>query len=222
MALLQEVGQAGEIVRAEEHAPIPSRRRARSGRRRCRARTSSSLMAASRFLPSASSFAPDLTKPFQLFSSSRSVSGSRPSVGAALVEIVDAREQLLVHRDRRIVPRHLRRDLALHRLDLVVGVGAGLAPEDRRDAVERVARQFQRDEACCRSSASRDCRRSRRSRPDGRRARHRRPGRSRHRQSAGNPAGRADRPNGSADHGRDRRQAWSCGISGKRGERIPM
>ena len=42
--------------------------------------------------------------------------------------------------------RHLWRDLALHRLDLVVGVGAGLAPEDRRDAVERVARQFHRDE----------------------------------------------------------------------------
>ena len=107
---------------------------------------SSSLIAASRSCSAFGSFAPDLTKPFQCRSSTRVASRSRPRLVAAFPERVDAGKQRRVHADLRIVPRHFRRDVALQRLDRVVGMGAGAVPEQRRDARQPVAGDLQRDD----------------------------------------------------------------------------
>ena len=68
----------------------------------------------------------------------------QPEVGAPRMEVVDPCEKRLVHRDLRVMPRHLRRDLTLERLDRVVGIGTGTVPEDRRNARELLTRQFHR------------------------------------------------------------------------------
>ena len=70
--------------------------------------------------------------------------GIEPEAGAALVEVVNAGEQCRVHRNRGEMPRHFRRDFALHRLNGVIGMGARPAPEYRRDAGQRLAAEFQR------------------------------------------------------------------------------
>ena len=48
----------------------------------------------------------------------------------ALMAMADALEKRGIGADLRIVPRHFWRDVAFQRLDRVVGVGAGAAPEE--------------------------------------------------------------------------------------------
>ena len=63
---------------------------------------------------------------------------------AIFPECIDALEERLVLADLRIVPRHHRRDLALEMLNRVVGVGAGLVPEQRGYAGQFVPGDFKR------------------------------------------------------------------------------
>src|SRR5690606_27183425 len=68
--------------------------------------------------------------------------GVEPERAAPFIKRIDAGEERRVHVDRRKMPGHLRRNLALDLLDRRIGVGAGLAPEHGRGASERLAGQF--------------------------------------------------------------------------------
>ena len=65
---------------------------------------------------------------------------------ARLPERIDAREQRCVEIDRIAVAGEQRRDLALHRLQRLVGVGRGEMEEDRGHPVEAEAARLQRDD----------------------------------------------------------------------------
>lgn len=63
---------------------------------------------------------------------------------ALFPECIDAGEKRGIHADLRIVPRHLRRDLPLQRLDDLVGMRTGPVPEQCRDPRKLIAGNFQR------------------------------------------------------------------------------
>ena len=97
--------------------------------------------------------------------------------GAVLPHGLDAAEQGRVEVDRVPVRREERRHLALDRLQVGIGVGAGQVAEDRIDAGEAEAGCLERDDRVVEGRGLRRCRRSQRRRRDAARISRRRPGR---------------------------------------------
>lgn len=143
MALFRKIGQAGKIGLVEKQRPV-----AFVGQQvltECRAERGEFLVDGGKPLLALRvqlGTRPDEALP-GLFQHAPCF-GIQVEAGTALVKIVNAGKQRLVHRDGREMPRHLRSDFAFQRPDRLVGMRAGPAPEDRRDVVQRLAGQFQR------------------------------------------------------------------------------